>query len=68
MSNRINKLGGGNQGIRIFGDLWEDNNHRSEAGRVYNPIGLSPMLGSSNFQKIKYILILEIGDDKNDGT
>jgi len=63
MSN-IYRIGGGNKQIKIVGDLWEDNNHRSEAGRVYNPIGLAPMLGSSNFQKIKYILVIEIGDEE----
>ena len=41
--------------INVIGDLWVDNGHNSMAGRVYEIHGISPTLGASHFQQVKYI-------------
>lgn len=51
--------------IIVIGDLYADNGHKSENGRVYEVGGVMATLGASHFQQIKYILVRY---DKNKGS
>lgn len=62
---KIEEISSDVSGIDVIGDLWEDNGHKSMAGRIYNPNGQYPTLGASHFQQIKYIVepsVIKIGN------
>ena len=43
----------------VIGDIFDENGYGSAAGRVYGIYGLSPCIGASHFNQVKYILVAE---------
>ena len=43
----------------VLGDIFDENGYGSAAGRVYGIYALSPSIGASHFNQVKYILVAE---------
>ncbi len=42
---------------QVLGDIFEENGYGSAGGRVYDINALSPCIGASHFQQVKYIVV-----------
>lgn len=45
-------------GCQVIGDIYSDNGYGSAGGRVYDTKYISPAIGASHFQQVKYILVV----------
>lgn len=54
------------QEIIVVGNLWADNGYNSASGRVYSGGGISPCIGASHFEQVKYILEHKCENNRNE--